>query len=304
MNEEENIFKGIITALVTPMHGGKIDFAAFKNLVRIQKEAGCNGIVIGGSTGEGNCFEAEEVVELLKAARLELGAECQMKLIAGIASVSTKEAIAAINMMQSVAIDGLMVTAPHYIKPNQAGIVEHFKAADKAANVPIMAYAHPFRTGVDLTDQTIVEIAKLPKVVALKDAGADLARPIRIFNKLGSSFNLLTGNDDNSLAFVAQGGVGIVSVVGNIMPHSMKQMVNYALEGKRQEGLKLQGRLFDVYDAIFSDTNPIGSKCALSLMGLIKEEYNLPLMPASDEVREKIRIILPLIDEIENEYKK
>lgn len=290
--KEENIYQGLITALITPFKDNKIDSKALERLIALQIEADIKGVVIGGTTGEGSSLGIDEYYDLIKAAyNFAAG---RTNIIAGFAAASTSEAVAKVKALSKLGINGIMCTVPHYIRPQQEGLVMHFKAVSEATDLPLMMYIHPGRTGVDLMDESILELADCRhNIVAIKDAGGDMERVLRLLSKgLPPRINMLAGDDGSSLAYSANGGRGCVSVVSNILPSECRQLQNYLTDGDYTKARELQQKLTPVYKAIFIEPNPVGIKCAAYLMGLGNNEIRLPLVKAKPAVEESIKKIL------------
>jgi 4-hydroxy-tetrahydrodipicolinate synthase len=268
-----NIFDGVVTAIITPLRKGKLDIPALKALIDRQIESGINGILVSGSTGEGSSLSKEENFELIEIATKH--ANKRANIIAGITAISTVEALDKVKKLSTLDIDGIMCTAPQYIKPEQEGLFEHFKKIHDATTLPLMLYIHPGRTGCDFTDETLIRIMKLERFTATKDASSDLERPLRILPKV--DINMLTGNDSAFLSYSANGGTGNVSVIANIFPRICKQIDNSWKDGEFGKALVLQRELTPFFTAIFTDSNPIGIKYAAFKLGLCSEEILLPL---------------------------
>ena len=290
-----NIFDSTITALITPFSKGKIDFQSLESLIERQVDSGINGIVIGGSTGEGSSLTGDQYFELVKIASEYAGNK--INIFAGITAISTNEALTKLDKLLSLDLDGVMCTAPQYIKPEQEGLCQHFKLIHDATNLPLMLYIHPGRTACDFSDDTIFRIMKLERFVAIKDATSDLEKPLRILPK--SDINMLTGNDSAVLSYYANGGRGCVSVIANIFPRLCKQIDNTWKDGQVGKALVIQRELTPLYTTIFAESNPIGVKYAAYKLGLCSEEILLPLTFASKEARSKIDIELERLKDLE-----
>jgi 4-hydroxy-tetrahydrodipicolinate synthase len=289
-----NIFKGLITALITPFKDNRIDFMSLERLLEYQIKNGVDGIIVAGSTGEGLSLNNDEYQALLQAA-VDITKK-RVPIIAGCNSSSTDFAINQVMQVQKIALDGLMCTTPFYIRPTQEGLYQHFKAIDDVAELPIMIYSVPKRTGVDFNDETILRLAELNNIVALKDATGDLNRPLNISAKVKTDFNLLTGDDETSLAYNAHGGVGCVSVVANIAPKLCKELQDQWKKGNFKSALKIHQQLLPIYKALFSETNPIGVKYAAEHLGMCLSSLRLPLTEATIETKVKIQEILKTLD--------
>lgn len=290
-------FKGIITALVTPFKDGKIDLNAFEKLIDKQVAAGVDGVVIGGSTGEGSSLLEEEAHELLSSA-LKFAAG-KVKIIAAITAVSTLEAVKKAQDLCKFDIDGIMCTAPHYVRPEQQGLVLHYKAISEAASVPLMVYIHPGRTGCDFSDETLLKIAGFKNIDAVKDATSDIEKPLRILPKV-KNFNMMIGDDSRMLAYNAHGGLGCVSVTANIFPKIMKKIDTLWRVGKIIEARNLQQKLMPFFSSISAESNPIGIKYAVFKAGLCGSEIRLPLTVAKSETHASIDKTLEELLLVEN----
>lgn len=286
-----NIFKGLITALITPFKDDQIDFTSLEKIVRYQIDNKVDGIVVGGSTGEGNSLTIPEYESLLKAV-VEI-TQKKIPIIAGCSAV-TKAAVDMVKICAKMPIDGFMPSIPAYIRPTQEGIFRHFEAIHTASTMPIMLYSVPSRTIVDFTDATIFKLAQLPRIMALKDAGKDLERPLRV-RAILKEFNLLSGNDELALSINAQGGVGCVSVASNIMPALCKKLQDSCRENNYKEALQIQQTLLPLYTALFAEPNPIGVKYAVQAIGLCSGELRLPLTRAEETTQNKINEVIALL---------
>ena len=291
-----NIFDGTITALITPFSKGEIDFASLESLIDRQIESRIRGIIIGGSTGEGSSIAGDQHFELVKAASEYAGNK--VNIFAGITAISTNEALRKLEKLSSLNIDGIMSTAPQYIKPEQEGLFRHFKSIHDATNVPLMLYIHPRTTACDFSDDTIFRILELERFVAIKDATSDLEKPLRILSK--TYIHMLTGNDSAALSYYANGGAGCVSVISNIFPKLCKQIDISWKNGSVGEALTIQRELTPLYNAIFAESNPIGIKYAVNKLGLCSDEILLPLTFASQKTRDKIDIELERLKGLED----
>ena len=281
-------FKGLYTAQITPFHNNEIDIEAFAKLLDRQVEAKVAGVVIAGSTGEVSALNIEEYKLLLKTASPALKGRVQF--IAGVSSNAPEKAVELACIAQDNGADALMCVMPFYNKAPQRGLIKYFEAIHKATNIPIMLYTVPSRTGIDFTDETIIELSKFERIMGLKDAANDIERPLRLHSQLPQHFSLLSGEDANSVAYSAHGGKGCVSVISNIAPKICKKLQDLLLEDLYQGALNIQSRLIELYKVIFVETNPIPIKFAASYLGLCREEVRLPLMKMIDEVA-KDRII-------------
>jgi 4-hydroxy-tetrahydrodipicolinate synthase len=290
-----NIFQGLITALITPFKNGDIDFASLKKLLDYQMQNNVDGIIIGGSTGEGMSLSGGEYKVLLEEA-VNISDQ-KVPIIGACGASSTHSAIEIAKATDSAGADGLMVTLPPYVKPMSQGIYQHFKSVHDACKLPIMIYAIKSRTGINIDDDCLLELSKLPRIVALKDSCQDLQRPLRISAIVKKDFNILAGDDELSLAFNAQGARGCVSVASNIAPLHCKAIQNNWLRSENLAALKIHQQLVPLYNALFAETNPIGVKYAAHFLGFCENELRLPLTPATAATQAQIRKAIESLNE-------
>jgi 4-hydroxy-tetrahydrodipicolinate synthase len=280
-------FYGSMTALITPFKDGAVDEAAFQKLCAWQIEQGTNALVPVGTTGESPTLSHDEhcrVVELC----VEV-AKGKIPVIAGAGSNSTAEAIGFARHAQKCGADAVLSVTPYYNKPNQEGLYLHFKAIHDATDIPIFIYNIPPRSIVDMSVETMKRLAELPRIVGVKDATADLSRPLRQRVATGADFIQLSGEDATALAFLVQGGVGCISVTSNIAPRQMSQMHAAWREGDLATARQISERFLPLHDAMFCETSPGPVKYAASLLGLSAPETRLPLAPVSDAAKDRIR---------------
>jgi 4-hydroxy-tetrahydrodipicolinate synthase len=270
----EHIFDKVMTAIVTPFSKSKIDFASLEKLINHQINAGIKTIIVAGSTGEVTSLDNHEYHDLLSASVKQ---NKSLNVIAGCNSSSTDKAINIAKQAQKLGVRALMITMPSYNKPTQEGIYRHFKSIHDATELPIMLYSVPSRTGVDFTDETIIRLSELERIVAFKDAGADIERPLRITAAIGDKIQLFCGDDSIALGFNAHGGCGVVSVASNLIPKEILDVQNSWFNNDFNKALLLQTKLLPLYNALFIETNPIAVKHALSVLGLCSNEIRLPL---------------------------
>ncbi|MBU2041059.1 MAG: 4-hydroxy-tetrahydrodipicolinate synthase [Alphaproteobacteria bacterium] len=280
------LFKGVITALITPLRDGKVDEAAFTQLLERQIGAGIHGVVPMGTTGESASLTADEhkqVVELCVRA-----AAGRVRVIAGAGASATDKAIDLVRFAKTVGADGALVVTPYYNRPSQAGLAQHFEAIAEAVQLPLLLYNVPGRTGVDLANETVARLAAHPNVVGIKDATGDLSRVSWMRAHIGGQFDLISGDDPSYLGYHAQGGVGVISVSSNVAPEAMVAMHEAAAAGDYATARDWQDRLIGLHRALFLDNSPAPTKYALSRLGLCSEEMRLPLSLTSDAVKPAI----------------
>ncbi len=281
------MFKGSITALVTPFVDGKVDEGALRRLIEWQIAEGTSGLVPCGTTGESPTLshaEHKRVVEITISA-----ANGRVPVIAGAGSNSTEEAIGFVQHAQEAGADGLLIVAPYYNKPTQEGIYQHFKAIDAQATIPIIVYNIPGRSVIDIQVETLARIFHdCSNVKGVKDATGNLLRPSLERIACGEEFNLLTGEDGIALGYMAHGGHGCISVTANIAPRLCADFQRACLEGDFATALSLQDRLMPLHRALFLETSPSGVKFALSQLDRIQGDLRLPLVEVSEPIKKVI----------------
>ncbi len=285
-----NQIKGSITALVTPFKDGRIDDDAFQKMVNIQVDAGTQALVPVGTTGESATLsdpEHERVVRLCVEASAG-----RAPVIAGAGSNDTAYAISMAQRVQKFGADAILAVTGYYNRPNQAGLIGHYQALHSATDMPIIIYNIPARTTVSLSVETLARLSRLPRIVGVKDATADLARVALQRLYCEGDFVQLSGEDMTAVGFNAMGGRGCISVASNVAPGLCAEMQNATLRGDFSAALVLQDRLAPLIEALFSDVSPGPTKYALSLMGLCTNEVRLPMTPPSDVAKAKVRAAL------------
>jgi 4-hydroxy-tetrahydrodipicolinate synthase len=280
------MFKGVLPALVTPFRDGAVDEEAFIRLVERQIAGGVHGLVPVGTTGESATLSHDEhrrVVELCIAT-----AAGRVPVVAGAGSNSTEEAIELVRHAKAVGADAALVVAPYYNRPSQEGLYAHFKAINDAVEMPVLVYNVPSRTVVDISNEVLERLAKLPNIVGIKDASGDLARASLQRQMCGEGWTMLSGNDDSALGYMAHGGHGAISVTANVAPEQVAAFYNHALAGEWPDALYGQDRLIRLHKALFSDASPSPTKFALAHLGLCAEDARLPIIPASEASRAEV----------------
>ncbi|MGB3246049.1 MAG: 4-hydroxy-tetrahydrodipicolinate synthase [Sulfitobacter sp.] len=274
------MFTGSMPALVTPFQDGELDLVALKKLVEWHIAEGSNGLVPVGTTGESPTLTHREhelvVEEVVKAAA------GRIPVIAGAGSNNTVESIRLARHAEKVGADAILVVTPYYNKPTQGGLIAHFTAIHEACGLPIIIYNIPPRSVIDMTPATMGELAKLPRVVGVKDATADLARVSMQRITCGKDFIQLSGEDPTAHGFNAQGGVGCISVTANVAPALLSKMQAACLAGDYAKALEIQDRLMPLHKAIFTEPGLVGVKYAMSRLGLCSEEVRLPHVGLTD----------------------
>ncbi len=281
------MFKGSITALVTPMRDGAVDEDAFRSFVDWQITEGTNGLVPVGTTGESPTLSHEEhkrVVEIC----IEVAAG-RVPVIAGAGSNNTREAIDLARHAESAGADAVLVVTPYYNKPNQEGLYQHYKAINDAVSLPIFIYNIPGRSVIDMSVETMARLAELPNIVGVKDATAKIERVSMTRHAVGPDFIQLSGEDATALAFNAHGRVGCISVTSNVAPRLCSEFQAACLAGDYAKALSYQDRLMPLHQALFIEPNPTGVKYALSVLGTIRDDVRLPLVGITEPTKTAIR---------------
>ena len=274
------MFKGSFPALVTPFKNGELDIDTLKHLVEWHISEGSHGLVPVGTTGESPTLTHEEhetvVEEVVKAAG------GRIPVIAGAGSNNTVESVRFMQHAHRVGASAALVVTPYYNKPTQAGLIAHFTALHDCCELPIVIYNIPGRSVVDMTPATMGELAKLPRVIGVKDATGDLARVSFQRMTCGADFIQLSGEDATAHGFNAQGGVGCISVTANVAPKMLSQLQEATLTGDYGTALEIQDRLMPLHKAIFTEPGLVGAKYAMSQLGLCGDEVRSPLTPLTD----------------------
>ena len=282
------MFRGSMVALITPMRAdGSVDEKAFQDLVEWQIAEGTEGLIPVGTTGESPTLshaEHKRVVEMC----VEV-AKGRVPVIAGAGSNSTAEAIDFAKHAKKAGADATLVVTPYYNKPTQEGMFLHFMAVADAADLPMFIYNIPGRSVIDMSVETMARLAKHKNIVGVKDATANLTRPLHTKRACGADFIQLSGEDHTALSFNAAGGFGCISVTANVAPRLCAEMQKAWREGRAQEAMAIQDRLVPLHDAMFCETSPGPVKYAASLLAKSTEHCRLPLAPVSEANKAKVR---------------
>ncbi len=281
------MFRGSMPALVTPFVDGELDLDTLKALVDWQIDQGSHGIVPVGTTGESPTLSHEEhetVVEVVVQA-----AKGRVPVIAGAGSNNTREGIRLMRHAEAVGADAALVVTPYYNKPTQAGLIAHYTALHDCCRLPIVIYNIPGRSVVDMTPATMGELAKLPRIVGVKDATGRIERVSQQRAACGADFIQLSGEDATALGFNAHGGTGCISVTANVAPRLCAAFQEATLAGDYKAALEYQDRLMPLHEAIFLEPGLAGAKYGMSLLGLCSPEVRLPLVGLTEATRDTIR---------------
>lgn len=281
------MFKGSLPALVTPFANGELDLDTLKKLVDWHVDQGSDGLVPVGTSGESPTLshaEHETVVEAVVAA-----AAGRIPVIAGAGSNNTTEGVRLLRHAAEVGADAALVVTPYYNKPTQRGLIAHYTALHDASDIPIVIYNIPGRSVIDMSPDTMGELARLPRIVGVKDATADVTRVSLQRQTCGTDFMQVSGEDASALGFNAHGGVGCISVTGNVAPKLCAEFQTATLDGDYARALELQDRLMPLHTALFLEPGLAGAKYGLSLLGRCSDEVRLPLTTLTDGTRLAIK---------------
>jgi len=269
------MFKGSMTALVTPFRNGELDLDALKKLVNWQISEGTTGLVPVGTTGESPTLSHEEHETVVETVVKTVAG--RVPVIAGAGSNNTAEAIRFVEFAARIGADAALVVTPYYNKPTQRGMIAHFSTLHDCADIPIIIYNIPGRSIVDMTPATMGELARLPRIIGVKDATGDVSRVSQQRASCGRDFIQLSGEDASALGFNAQGGVGCISVTANVAPRLCAEFQSATLAGDYAKALEYQDQLMPLHEAIFIEPGLVGAKYALTQLGLCSDEVRSPL---------------------------
>ncbi|MEM1059790.1 MAG: 4-hydroxy-tetrahydrodipicolinate synthase [Verrucomicrobiota bacterium] len=284
-------FSGTYTALATPFREGAFDTAAFDRLLAQQVEAGVDGVVAVGTTGESPTLNTEEHLAVIKRAVDVVGKD--VTVIAGTGANATSEAVHLTQQAEALGAHASLQVAPYYNKPSQAGLVAHFSAIAQATQLPIMLYSIPGRCGIEIGAGTTAELARTcPNIVSIKEAGGSAERVSLLRQAVPESFQILSGDDSLTLPFMSLGARGVVSVASNLVPQAVVEMVRAANGNDFTVAEAMHRKYYPLFKGLFLEPNPVCVKYALARQGWMTDDVRLPLTPISDPVREQLDPIL------------
>ncbi len=280
-------FTGTYTAIVTPFRNGKVDDCALEQLVKLQIKGGVDGIVPVGTTGESATLDYDEHISVIsQVVKLAAG---KVRVIAGTGANCTSEAIHLTQAAEKAGANGSLQVAPYYNKPTQEGVFQHFHAIANATKLPIILYSIPGRCGIEIAVETVQRLAtECPNILGIKEAGGNADRVSQLRAALGTRFAILSGDDSLTLPFMAVGAHGVISVASNVIPKEVSSMVWAFARGDLPAALKLHAKFYPLFKDLFLESNPGPVKAALAMMGLISEEYRLPMVPMGASNRERL----------------
>jgi len=280
---KKTIFKGMASALITPMNEKSVDYEAFGRFIDFQIENGINALVAVGTTGENATLEPEEQKEVIRFA-VERTAG-RVPVIAGTGTNNTEHVLANTKAACEVGADAILVVTPYYNKATQNGLIKHFTTVADASTVPVILYNVPGRTGCNLLPKTVAKLAEHPNIVAIKEATGNMSQMVELTALCGDKIDIYSGEDALSVPFISMGAAGTISVLSNVVPKLAVEMTDKALAGDFAGAAALQCKLLPLINALFSEVNPIPAKAAVSAMGFGEDYLRLPLTPMEDATR-------------------
>ncbi len=290
--QNKKALQGAVVALITPFKDGKLDEESYRELVEWQIKSGTHGLLTVGTTGESATLSLEEKKRLYELT-VEI-ANGRVPVIAGTGTNNTAQSIELTKLAADIGVDAVLMVTPYYNKPTQEGLYQHYKAvAEAAKKIPIILYNVPGRTSVSLAPETVARLSKIKNIVGIKEASGSMRQVTEIIKQCGNKFLVFSGDDFTAYPTMALGGVGVISVASNVMPKEMADMMNACFKGNWEKAKKLHYKLYDLFKAMFIETNPVPAKTALYLMGKIATpEVRLPLAPMAEENIEKLKAVL------------
>lgn len=268
---------GCGTALITPFKNGEVDYEAFAALADRQVAAGMDFLVPLGTTGETPCLDDDERIKVLQTAKEH---SADLPILVGGGTNSLKHTIKSMQLLDPYGVDAFLIVVPYYNKPTQEGQYQYFKAVAESTEKPIVLYNVPGRTGVNMSAETTLRLAEIDNIVAIKEASGNRGQIEEILRNAPKDFMVLSGNDDDTIWMMQKGGAGIISVASNVAPDHMVKFVRALQGGYSEKAYKLNEELTPLFNNCFVESNPIPAKAALHAMGLIENEFRLPLVPA------------------------
>jgi 4-hydroxy-tetrahydrodipicolinate synthase len=284
------MFSGSMVAIITPFRDGRIDAEALERLIELQLRNGTSAVVPCGSTGESATLTHDEHLEVVRLVVKQVRG--RVPVIAGTGSNSTAEAIALTHAAKEAGADAALLISPYYNKPTQEGIYQHYRAVAESTRCPLIVYNIPGRTASKIEATTIARLAELEQIVGLKEATGSLDEAQEVIRLCGEKIEVYSGDDSLTLPIMAVGGVGVVSVLANVMPKESADMIAACRRGDWDAARRLHYRLLPLMRALFLETNPIPVKAALAMMGYCRDEMRLPLLPMSAAPRARLRAVM------------
>jgi 4-hydroxy-tetrahydrodipicolinate synthase len=284
------LFKGAATALITPFRDGKIDYVAMGKLIEWQIDEKIDALVVCGTTGEASTLSATEKIQLVKFV-VDL-VDGRVPVLAGSGSNDTATALKLSYELSGLGVDGLLVLTPYYNKCNDKGLIYHYEKIADAVKVPVIMYAVPSRTGVNISENSLAHLSLHPNIIGIKEASGSISQICQFAQYISDNFNIYSGNDDQAVPVMSLGGLGCISTVSNIIPSTFGEMCRDYLAGNCKEAAAQQVAIKPLVDAMFGEVNPIPIKAALNMMGKCNLEYRLPLCEPSNKTQYLIYDVL------------
>ena len=280
------LFKGAGSAVPTPFNENGVNVSEFKRFLQFQIDNNIDALIVCGTTGESSTMSKDEKITAIKCA-LEV-ANKKVPVIVGTGSNNTKEAIEMSKLAERLGADGVLVVTPYYNKTTQLGLIAHYSAIAQSINIPIILYNVPSRTGLNIEPKTCLELSKIDNIVAIKEASGNISQVVQISSLCGDNLYIYSGNDDQVIPICSLGGVGVISVLSNVQPQYVHNMVWNFLDGNVMEAKRSQLNVLDLVNALFSEVNPIPVKYALNVLGF---DYGIPRLPLSELSQDKKLIL-------------
>lgn len=285
------VFTGSGVAIITPFfENGDINYENFGKIIDFQLENKTDALIVAGTTGEASTMTDEEQRDVIKYAVERVNG--RVPVIAGAGSNNTDHGINLSKMCEEAGADALLQVTPYYNKTSQRGLIEHYKKIAENVNIPIILYAVPGRTAMPIAPETVLELSKIDNIVGLKDATGDLSYAAKVRSLVGFDFDIYSGNDDVTIPLMSIGAKGVISVIANIYPEEVHNMVTDYLNGETEKAARTQIELKELNDALFVEPNPIPVKAAMNIMGMDEGHLRLPLFEASDETKKRLEKII------------
>lgn len=284
---KNKLFTGVATALATPFIDEKINFKVFEEFIELQINSGINALVVCGTTGEASTMSQNEKIDLIKCAISVTNK--RVPIIVGTGSNNTLSAIEMSKIAEKLGADGLLVVTPYYNKTTQNGLIEHYKSISNSVSIPIILYNVPSRTGMNISPETCLELSKIKNIVGIKEASGNISQITKIASLCGDNLPIYSGNDDQILPILSLGGLGVISVLSNIVPDVVHKMTEDFFNGNIMGATKAQLDTLELTNSLFCEVNPIPVKAALNMIGYNVGEPRLPLVEMSTSGKERLR---------------
>ena len=275
------VFKGCGTALITPFNENGVNYEEFRKLIEFQIKEGVDSIIVCGTTGEASTMSEKERKDTIKFAVDVVNN--RIPVIAGTGSNSTYSSVEMSKYAESVGVDAILVVTPYYNKTTQSGLIVHYKKIAEAVNIPVIIYNVPGRTGLNVLPKTCLELSKIDNIVAIKEASGNISQVAEISSLCKDNLNIYSGNDDQILPVLSLGGIGVISVLSNVIPNEVHNMVEYFFCGEMEKAISLQLNTIKLTSSLFCEVNPIPVKHACNLMGFKVGIPRLPLIEMSED---------------------